>query len=59
MAVPMIKSRFSIASIVKTVIYYRYCFYFGHKNKGKGVGLILALPPFLTLSQSETYASIL
>ena len=47
MAVPMIKSRFSIASIVKIVIYYKYCFCFGNKNKGKEVELMIALPLFL------------
>ena len=43
MTVPIIKSRFSIASIVKIVIYYRYCFYLRYKNKGKEVELMIAL----------------
>lgn len=43
MAVPMIKSRFSIASIVRIVIHYRCCFCFGHKNKGKEVELMITL----------------
>ena len=59
MAVPMIKSRFSIASIVRIVIHYRCCFYSRSKNKGKEVELMIALHSFpisLTVRDLNLYS---